>query len=275
MYSDQSIGSSSEGSSASSLAFSSGESSLAMSSLSVSSSTSSSSGFCISSCFRICCNSSVGTWRSLSACCKRWVMISAGFWLRCSECFISMMGSVSQAEALAEVDLACSRIARQLLGGSLHQDAPLVHDVRAVGDAQRLPHVVIGNQNAQPPLTQALDDVLDLADRDGIDSHERLVEQDERRLPHERARDLHAPPLAAGELVRLTVGQVREVQIVEQLRQARLARLLAQLEGLQHGHQVLANREPAEDARLLRQVPQPHAGTAVHRLGGDVLAVEQ
>src|SRR5207244_10576366 len=119
-------------------------------------------------------------------------MISAGFWLRCSECFISMVDSVSQAEALAEVDLAGSRISCQLLGGSLHQDAPLVHDVRAVGDAQRLPHVVVRDEYAQAALAQPMDDVLDLADRDGIDSHERLVEQNERWLAHQSARDLDA-----------------------------------------------------------------------------------
>src|SRR4030095_12396769 len=154
MYSDQSIGSSSLGSSASSLAASSGESSLAMSSFSVSSSTSSSSGFCMISCLRICWSSSVGTWSSLSACCRRCVMISAGFWVRCSECFISIVDSLSEGETLAQVDLAGLRIAGQLLGRALQQDASLVDDVGAVGDAQGFAHVVVGDQDAEPALAQ-------------------------------------------------------------------------------------------------------------------------
>ena len=89
-YSDQSIGSSSAGSSDSSLFCSSAEASLSMSSCSVTSSTSSSSGFCSTSCFKICCSSSVGTCSSLSACCRRGVMMSFCVWDRWSECFISI-----------------------------------------------------------------------------------------------------------------------------------------------------------------------------------------
>src|SRR6266545_4440967 len=159
MYSDQSMGSSSAGSSASWLAASSGESSLAMSSLSVSSSTSSSIGFCMISCLRICCSSRVGTWSSFNACCRRCVMISAGFCVRCSECFISIVDdSPSQSEALAQVDLAGPRVVREVLGRALQQDAALVHDVRAVRDAQGLANVMVGDEDPEPPLAQPSDD---------------------------------------------------------------------------------------------------------------------
>src|SRR5436309_3356233 len=197
MYSDQSIGSSSAGSSASWLAVSSGESSLARSSLSVTSSTSSSSGFCMISCFRICWSSRVGTWSSFSACCSRGVMMSAGRIVRLSECFSSMCRSPLECEALAQVDLAGSWVVRQLFGGTVDQDATLVHDVRPVRDAQRLAHVVIGDQHSDAARAQSPDDLLDLPDRDGIDADERLVEQHVVGLPRERARDLDPPPLAA------------------------------------------------------------------------------
>src|SRR5439155_21914018 len=174
MYSDQSIVSSSAGSSSSWLAVSSGESSLAKSSLSVTSSTSSSSGFCMISCFRICCSSRVGTWSSLSACCRRWVMISTGRCERFSECFISIVvDSLSQAEPLAEVNLPRPRVGGQILGRALKQDASLVHDVRTVGDAQGLAHVVVGDQDPESPLAQPAYDVLDLGHRDRAEPHQR------------------------------------------------------------------------------------------------------
>src|SRR6185295_18970985 len=163
MYSDQSIGSSSVGSSASLFASSSGESSFARSSLSVTSSTSSSSGFCMISCFRICWSSSVGTCRSFNACCSRCVMISAGFCDRCSEGFISMgTRSRSQCEAFAEVDLTRLWVARELFGRPLQQDPSLVHDVGAIGDPECLAHVVVGDQYPEPALAQTRHDVLDL-----------------------------------------------------------------------------------------------------------------
>src|SRR5262245_38942494 len=276
MYSDQSMGSSSAGSSASWLAASSGESSLAMSSLSVTSSTSSSIGFCMISCLRICCSSRVGTWSSLSACCRRWVMISTGFCDRFSECFISIVvGSFSESETLAEVDLARPRVVGQVLGRTLKQDAPLEHDVRAIRDAQCLAHVVVGDQHAQSPFAQPAHDVLDLAHRDRVDAHERLVQQHERRLAHQRAGDLDAPPLAARELVRLAVGEMRQVQVGHQLLEPRLALGARHRHGLEHRHQVVAHRELAEDARLLRQVAEPGARPLVDRLVGDVAPVEQ
>ncbi len=44
---------------------------------------------------------------------------------------------------------------------------------------------------------------------------------------------------------------------------------------LQHRHDVLFDRHAAEDRRFLRQVADAEAGALVHRLAGDVLAVEQ
>ena len=41
-----------------------------------------------------------------------------------------------------------------------------------------------------------------------------------------------------------------------------------------HGADVLLDRHAAEDRGLLRQIAEAHAGALVHRLAGDVLAVE-
>src|SRR5438093_7297630 len=161
MYSDQSIGSSSAGSSASSFAFSSGESSLSRSSCSATSSTSSSSGFWISSCFKICCSSRVGTWSSLSACCSRGVMMSAGRSDMLSDGFNSMAIPILKRETLAEVDFPSPGVLRQLFRSALQQDPALVHDIGPVGDAKRFPHVVVRDQYAQAAIPQSSDDILD------------------------------------------------------------------------------------------------------------------
>src|SRR5262245_44548876 len=218
MYSDQSMGSSSAGSSASWLAASSGESSRARSSCSATSSTSSSSGFCMISCLRICGSPRVGTCSSVSACCKRGVMMSAGRSERFSEGFMSIcVISILERESLAEVNLAGLRVVCQLFRGSLHEDATFVHDVGAIRDSKRLAHVVIGDQHTQPPVTEAGHDVLDLRHRDGIDSHERLVEEHIRRLPGQGTGDFDTPALAARQLLRLSIRQMQQVQVLQQL----------------------------------------------------------
>ena len=96
-----------------------------------------------------------------------------------------------------------------------------MHDVGAVGDAQRLAHVVVGDEDADAPVLQVKDDLLDVGDRDRIDAGERLVEQDELRRDDERARDLGAPPLAARQRVGRRLRQRRQVQLGEQLAQPR------------------------------------------------------
>jgi hypothetical protein len=68
-----------------------------------------------------------------------------------------------------------------------------------------------------------------------------------------------SPP---GELVRVSIGQVSEVQLVEQLAEPLLPRATRQAHGLEHGQNVLAHGQATEDARLLRQVAEPHARPA-------------
>src|SRR5262249_45692799 len=150
--------------SGSSLSSPGSSSAFAVSSSSTTSSTSSSSGFCSSSCLRICCSSSVGTCRSLSACCRRGVMISCVV-SRCERlCFISMAGILarSQAELLPEIETPCLGVGRQLVRRALHQDLSLIHDVGAAGHAQCLPHIVVRDQDAEAALAQPGHDLLDL-----------------------------------------------------------------------------------------------------------------
>ncbi len=72
-------------------------------------------------------------------------------------------------------------------------------DVGAVDDVERLAHIVIGDQHADPAILQMLHQIADVVDGDRIDAGERLVEQDVGRMRGEGARDLDAPALAARE----------------------------------------------------------------------------
>ena len=106
-----------------------------------------------------------------------------------------------------------------------------------------------------------------------------LVEHDEARVGHERARHLQQLALAAGERARLLRGHVRDAELVQQLPRARLhARLLAapapaqerafeplpalRLRG--HGH-VLQHRQPRERLRQLEGADHAQPRDAVGR----------
>jgi hypothetical protein len=131
-------------------------------------------------------------------------------------------------------------------------------------------------EHADAARTQEADDALDLQHRDRVDAGEGLVQQDEARLGGQRARDLHAPPLAAGQRRGRRVGELLDAQLAQQLAQQRVDARLGQRSPvgvalqLQHGADVLLHIELAEDRGLLRQVRQPQAralvdGQVLHR----------
>ena len=126
-----------------------------------------------------------------------------------------------------------------------------------------------------PRFLRWRDDPLDLADRDRVDAGERLVEQHQPRLGGQRACDLAAPALAAGQARAQLVGHVRDLQFVHQAGQLAFAAVGVQvLAQLQHQAQVVGDGELAEHRWLLRQVADAELGARVHGLGGDVAAIE-
>ena len=131
-----------------------------------------------------------------------------------------------------------------------------------------------------PRALQEADDALDLDHRDRVDAGKRLVQQDEARLRGQRARDLHAPPLAARQRRRRRVAQLLDAQVVQQAvssssiarpRQRPAVGVHLQLE---HGADVLLHGQLAEDRGLLRQVGQAQARAAVDRQALHRLAVD-
>src|SRR5947207_1832381 len=79
-----------------------------------------------------------------------------------------------QSELSPQINPTDVFVAGQAFRRPAAEDHAVVHDVRAVGNAQRFTDVVIGDQHADSPVPQVKDDLLDVADRDRIDARERL-----------------------------------------------------------------------------------------------------
>ena len=137
-------------------------------------------------------------------------------------------------------------------------------EVGAVDDAQRFPHIVVRDENADAALLEREDDLLHVGHGDGVDAAERLVHEEELRAGDEGAGDLEAAALAAGEGVGALLEQVVEPELVEVLLRARGVETARQADGLDDGADVLLDGEGAEDRGLLRQVAEAGAGALVH-----------
>src|SRR5207244_7728435 len=84
-----------------------------------------------------------------------------------------------QAELGPQINTADLFVGRQAVARAALENHSVVHDVGAVGDPEGRPDVVVGDEHADAAIPQMKDDLLDVADGDGIDAGEWLVEQDE------------------------------------------------------------------------------------------------
>src|SRR5436190_746477 len=181
----------------------------------------------------------------------------------------------SQLEALAEVEAADILVGDERLGASGEEDLATVDDAGAVDDVESLADIVIGDQHADVAGLELDDEVADVGDRDRVDAGERLVEKHDRGIGGKRPGDLAAPPLAARTSQCRGVAKPLDVEFGEQLLEPLLAGPSVGLGDLEHGHDVLADGEAAEDRGLLRQVTEAEDRAAIHGEAGNVLAVEQ
>ena len=148
-------------------------------------------------------------------------------------------------------------------------------DVGAVADAQRLAHVVVGDEHADVALGQVFHDALDIDNRNGVDARERFVQQHETRFHRQRAGDLHAPALAARQTQTFLVAQVGDMQLVQQLFE--LVAAAAPVEVLahfQHGHQIVGHAQFAEHRGFLRQVADTSLRAHMHGVTRELVVVE-
>jgi hypothetical protein len=148
----------------------------------------------------------------------------------------------------------------------------------AVAHHQRLFDGVRDEQQREAHLVPQLEQLLlHLAARERVERGEGLVHQQHARLHRQRARDGHALLHAAGELVRMHVGELGQAHLVEVVQRALGRFLLAQrARGEQREHDVLLDRLPwrqlvelleHDDAvgAGLRHAPAVEADLAFHR----------
>src|SRR5262249_255957 len=71
-------------------------------------------------------------------------------------------GKSSHPELFPEIDLAHLLVGQDLGRRALRQHGAFAHDVRALADAERLAHVVVRDQDADPARLQLQHDALDV-----------------------------------------------------------------------------------------------------------------
>src|SRR5205085_9941387 len=102
-------------------------------------------------------------------------------------------------------------------------------------------------------------------DRDWIDTAEGLVEHEQLRLSHQRARNRQPSLLAAAQCQRLVLRDPLDAELMQQLLAALFPLRLADRERLENRHDILLDRHLSENRFLLRQITHPEPRAFVHR----------
>src|SRR5690625_4352265 len=148
-------------------------------------------------------------------------------------------GSRSKPEVAPQVVGAHILILTELLGRSRETYLAVEHQVDPVGNRQSLTDAVVGEQHSQAAaFTQVAYQHLDLADRLGVDSGERLVEKDECRVGSERAGNLEAAPFAARQCIGPLFRQAQQAELAQEAVSLLLLLLPAQVLELEDRHEV-------------------------------------
>ena len=147
-------------------------------------------------------------------------------------------------------------------------------DVGAVANAQRLLHVVIGDQHGDSLRGEFTHFLLQVLNGVRINSRERLIKHQDLWTIDQRACNFQTTSLAARAGARFFAGFVFQVKLRQELRGPRLAFHLGHRLQFQHRQQIVLARKALEHGRLLRQIPHAGKGMSVHRQHGHVFAVE-
>src|SRR5260370_23514327 len=177
----------------------------------------------------------------------------------------------------AEIALGDLRLAEKTLAPAVHDDAPHLDDIGAIGDGEAHPGVLLGKQDGLSLRAQPLDQREDLRDERRREPERRLVEDEELRLDHQGAGNRQHLLLTAGEIAGDLVepaGQDGKVaaDLPDTPRNPRLAELAAFYIGAKP--QVLADREAGDDLSSLRDLRDPETHALTPREILDPLAPE-
>src|SRR5207247_5474922 len=121
---------------------------------------------------------------------------------------------------------------------------PVVKDEDRLADSHHDLHVVLHEEHGLASITQLPHGIQEVVEEGTVDARRRLVEEDELRVRHEDADELHELLLAVGEIARVLAGQPLELDEAEELAGA-LARLRVVIGG--DNEQVLQRRQLGKD----------------------------
>src|SRR5262249_6189150 len=142
------------------------------------------------------------------------------------------------------------------------------------GEAKGFADIVIGDQHTDAALGQVTHQSANIADRDRIDTGERLVEQHIAWTRRQRARNFDTSALAARQRDGRRLAQTRDVELLKQSIEVVLAAAAAWLDHLQHGTNIVFDVEATKNRGFLRQVTDTEARALIHRQYGHVIAVK-
>src|SRR5438093_7036753 len=147
----------------------------------------------------------------------------------------------------------------QLLGRAAVEDAAVVHDREPVAQRLGLLHVVGRHQDRATLALQAPDDGPQALARRRVEPGRRLVEEHHLGIVHQGECDRQALPLAAGEVLRLRVALLAQLEVLEQA-----------LDGLVAGVERAEQREQLRhgELRVERRGLQLHADPVLDRRRG-------
>src|SRR5574338_1512124 len=117
-----------------------------------------------------------------------------------------MRPSSVQPKISAQVDALYVLVGGQPVWRAALENRPIMHDISPVGDLQGFSYIVVRNEDPDAALLQMKNDLLDVRDGDWIDTRERLVQQDELRGNHKRARDLDSASFGPRARIRACPG---------------------------------------------------------------------
>src|SRR5947208_5264462 len=164
----------------------------------------------------------------------------------------------------------------QLRRRGREHDRPLLHNIAAVAHGQGHSRVLLDEEHRDPEALELGDHVTDQADERGGEPLRGLVHQDQPCPCHHHARDREHLLLTSRERLAWLLqplGEAREV-VEHLLEPATAERRRTVGDGREAQLEVLAHRQPREDAPALRHEPDPEARDLVGGEPGEVVAVE-
>ena len=123
---------------------------------------------------------------------------------------------------------------------------------------------MVGDDYADILLFERCDDTLNILHCDRIDSGERLVEQNERRVDGDGSRNLRTATLATGELVTVTLAHLLQAELLDERLQAVTLILLRVGGHFEHCANIVLDTQATKYGCLLCQVADAQLRTLIY-----------